>query len=127
MARCILEVDTSDVQKKAYALAASCLNRKEKRCSTPHLSARPAHAPDHEERPAQGIRNRRNARGAGRADAKVSISNLGVNCLIPIVGNAGAQIGQHIPRDRRRARLGIHAPQVHDYGAHCQERTKQTA
>lgn len=64
--------------------------------------------------------------GQAVQNAKVSISNLGVNCLIPIVGKRGA-IGSTYRATGGAHGLGIHAPQVHDYGAHCQERTKQTA
>ena len=91
MARCILEVDTSDVQKKAYALAAMLSEQEGKAM----LYAAFKRTGGHTRQIMKKDLPRDYEIGATRVgqavqNAKVSISNLGVNCLIPIVGKRGA-------------------------------------
>ena len=91
MARCILEVDTSDVQKKAYALAAMLSEQEGKAM----LYAAFKRTGGHTRQIMKKDLPREYEIGATRVgqavqNAKVSISNLGVNCLIPIVGKRGA-------------------------------------
>lgn len=91
MARCILEVDTSDVQKKAYALAAMLSEQEGKAMLYAAFKRTGGHTrqimkkdlPKEYEIGATRV-------GQAVQNAKVSISNLGVNCLIPIVGKRGA-------------------------------------
>lgn len=84
MARCILEVDTSDVQKKAYALAAMLSEQEGKAM----LYAAFKRTGGHTRQIMKKDLPREYEIGATRVgqavqNAKVSISNLGVNCFIP--------------------------------------------